>query len=212
MSYIRAIRKRAWDENAPYSADGYTIMNVQDLYDPNSDEGWQTSNKGYEYRFIYNEELEKLAIQRAYEYTLTNGDSQRPDGSSISTLKSENIGYDAVYELWAYDEIELTPKKSFDIWLNSKDEFGRTLFTYPMKEGPYAAVPRTPALHHTMGGLKIDEGAHVLDKDGNPIPGLFAAGEVTGGIHGANRVGGNAVVDLVVFGRIAGQNASAEAK
>ena len=128
MSYIRAIRKRAWDENAPYSADGYTSMNVQDLYDPDSDEGWQTSNKGYEYRFIYNEELEKLAIQRAYEYTLTNGDSKRPDGSSISTLKSENIGYDAVYELWAYDEIELTPKKSFDIWLNSKDEFGRTSY------------------------------------------------------------------------------------
>lgn len=109
-------------------------------------------------------------------------------------------------------------KKSFDDYNKSfddkveEDEFGRTLFTYPMKEGPYAAVPRTPALHHTMGGLKIDEGAHVLDKDGNPIPGLFAAGEVTGGIHGANRVGGNAVVDLVVFGRIAGQNAAAEAK
>lgn len=109
-------------------------------------------------------------------------------------------------------------KKSFDDYNKSfddkveEDEFGRTLFTYPMKEGPYAAVPRTPALHHTMGGLKIDEGAHVLDKDGNPIPGLFAAGEVTGGIHGANRVGGNAVVDLVVFGRIAGQNAAAEGK
>ena len=109
-------------------------------------------------------------------------------------------------------------KKSFDDYNKSfddkveEDEFDRTLFTYPMKEGPYAAVPRTPALHHTMGGLKIDEGAHVLDKDGNPIPGLFAAGEVTGGIHGANRVGGNAVVDLVVFGRIAGQNAAAEAK
>ena len=109
-------------------------------------------------------------------------------------------------------------KKSFDDYNKSfddkveEDEFGRTLFTYPMKEGPFAAVPRTPALHHTMGGLKIDEGAHVLDKDGNPIPGLFAAGEVTGGIHGANRVGGNAVVDLVVFGRIAGQNAAAEAK
>ncbi|WP_394019628.1 hypothetical protein [Anaerococcus cruorum] len=103
MSYIRAIRKRAWDENAPYSADGYTSMNVQDLYDPDSDEGWQTSNKGYEYRFIYNEELEKLAIQRAYEYTLTNGDSQRPDGSSISTLKSENIGYDAVFDIWVSD-------------------------------------------------------------------------------------------------------------
>lgn len=128
MSYIRAIRKRAWDENAPYSIDGDKTLHVRDLYDPDDEYGWQTSNKGYEYTFIYNEELEKLAIQRAYEYTLTNGDSQRPDGSSISTLKSENIGYDAVYEMWAYDEIELTPKKSFDIWLNRKDEFGRTSY------------------------------------------------------------------------------------
>lgn len=94
----------------------------------------------------------------------------------------------------------------------NEDEFGRELFTNKIQKGPWVAVPRTPSLHHTMGGLKIDEGAHVLDKDGNPIPGLFAAGEVTGGIHGANRVGGNAVVDLVVFGRIAGQNAAAEAK
>ena len=81
--------------------------------------------------------------------------------------------------------------KSFDEEVE-EDEFGRTLFTYPMKEGPYAAVPRTPALHHTMGGLKIDKESHVLDEDGNEIPGLYAAGEVTGGIHGANRVGGNA--------------------
>lgn len=81
--------------------------------------------------------------------------------------------------------------KSFDDKVE-EDEFGRTLFTYPMKEGPYAAVPRTPALHHTMGGLKIDKESHVLDEDGNEIPGLYAAGEVTGGIHGANRVGGNA--------------------
>ncbi len=93
-----------------------------------------------------------------------------------------------------------------------EDEFGRILFTHPMEEGPYAAVPRTAALHHTMGGLKIDTDTHVLDKDGNAIPGLYAAGEVTGGIHGANRVGGNAVVDVVVFGRLAGQNAAKEAK
>lgn len=93
-----------------------------------------------------------------------------------------------------------------------EDEFGRILFTHPMEEGPYAAVPRTAALHHTMGGLKINTDTHVLDKDGNAIPGLYAAGEVTGGIHGANRVGGNAVVDVVVFGRLAGQNAAKEAK
>ena len=61
-----------------------------------------------------------------------------------------------------------------------------------------------------MGGLKIDEKAHVLDKNGEVIKGLYAAGEVTGGIHGGNRLGGNAVVDTVVFGKIAGGNAATE--
>ena len=59
-----------------------------------------------------------------------------------------------------------------------------------------------------MGGLQIDGDARVLDTDGNPIPGLYAAGEVTGGIHGSNRLGGNALVDIHVFGRIAGQSAA----
>ncbi len=59
-----------------------------------------------------------------------------------------------------------------------------------------------------MGGVKINSDAQIISKDGTPIPGLYAAGEVTGGIHGANRLGGNAVADIVVFGRIAGQNAS----
>ncbi|NCC68276.1 MAG: FAD-binding protein, partial [Clostridia bacterium] len=63
--------------------------------------------------------------------------------------------------------------------------------------------------HHTMGGLVIDTDTHVLDKDGNIIPGLFAAGEVTGGIHAGNRLGGNAVADVLTFGRIAGTNAAA---
>ena len=61
-----------------------------------------------------------------------------------------------------------------------------------------------------MGGLKIDESAHVLDKNGEIIKGLYAAGEVTGGIHGGNRLGGNAVVDTVVFGKIAGENEARE--
>ena len=59
-----------------------------------------------------------------------------------------------------------------------------------------------------MGGLKIDAQTHVLNTDGQIIPGLFAAGEVTGGVHGGNRLGGNAVADFVVFGRIAGQQAA----
>lgn len=75
-------------------------------------------------------------------------------------------------------------------------------------EGPYYASPRAPAIHHTMGGIQINEQAQALDKNGNPIPGLWAAGEVTGGIHGTNRVGANAVPDAVSFGRIAGENAA----
>ena len=63
-------------------------------------------------------------------------------------------------------------------------------------------------VHHTMGGIEITENCEVLDTEGNVIPGLYAAGEVTGGIHGSNRLGGNAVADVLVFGQIAGQNAA----
>lgn len=59
-----------------------------------------------------------------------------------------------------------------------------------------------------MGGLMVNGNAEVLDTDGNTIPGLYAAGEVTGGIHGGNRLGGNALTDLIVFGRIAGKSAA----
>ena len=72
--------------------------------------------------------------------------------------------------------------------------------------GPYYAIPQWPSLHYTMGGLRIDAEARVLDTSGKPIPGLYAAGEVCGGIHGANRLAGNAVTECVVFGRIAGIN------
>lgn len=62
-----------------------------------------------------------------------------------------------------------------------------------------------------MGGLKINTETEVLDTNGTAIPGLYAAGETTGGVHGGNRIGGNAVCDFVVFGRIAGKNAAAYA-
>lgn len=85
---------------------------------------------------------------------------------------------------------------------------GRRLLEVAIEEGPFFAAKRVPSAHHTMGGVKIDENAQVFDQSGSIIPGLFAAGEVTGGIHGGNRVGGNAVDDTVVFGRIAGKNAA----
>ena len=91
-------------------------------------------------------------------------------------------------------------------------DFGRTSFANPLDTAPFYAVKVTAGIHHTMGGLKIDAETHVLNADGQIIPGLFAAGEVTGGVHGANRLGGNAVADIIVFGRIAGEQAAAYVK
>ena len=92
------------------------------------------------------------------------------------------------------------------------EEFGRTVFdpNSRISEGPYFACLRAPAVHHTMGGVEIDTETHVYNTSGEIIPGLYAAGEVTGGIHGGNRLGGNAITDAITFGRIAGQNAAAK--
>ena len=87
-------------------------------------------------------------------------------------------------------------------------DFGRTSFANPLNTAPYYAIKVTAGVHHTMGGLTINTNTEVLKEDGTVIPGLFAAGEVTGGVHGANRLGGNAVADFTVFGRIAGKAAS----
>ena len=78
----------------------------------------------------------------------------------------------------------------------------------PMTEGPWYACRKVPTVHHTMGGVKIDTKAEVIGTNGKPIAGLFAAGEVTGGIHGANRLGGNAIADVYTFGRLAGASAA----
>ena len=87
-------------------------------------------------------------------------------------------------------------------------DFGKEFFGNPIDEAPFCATPRSPSLHHTMGGLKINTETEVLDTNGNAIPGLYAAGEVCGGIHAGNRLGGNAMTDFLVFGRIAGANAA----
>lgn len=92
------------------------------------------------------------------------------------------------------------------------EEFGRTSFANPLDTAPFYAIKIAPGVHHTMGGVKINTSAQVLDEAGAPISGLFAAGEVTGGVHGANRLGGNAVADFVVFGKIAGESAAANAQ
>ena len=107
---------------------------------------------------------------------------------------------------------------TMDTWNKSvanglDEEFGRNNgMDDDLSTAPYYAIKIAPGIHHTMGGIKINTSAEVIDTDGNVIPGLFAAGETTGGIHGGNRVGGNAVCDFIVFGRIAGQSATDFAK
>lgn len=91
----------------------------------------------------------------------------------------------------------------------TEDPFGRTLFADKIDTAPFYAGARVPTVHHTMGGIEINTSAQVLDKSGKIIPGLYAAGETTGGIHGSNRLGGNAIPDTVVFGKIAGESAAA---
>lgn len=94
---------------------------------------------------------------------------------------------------------------------SGSDEFSKAASEDAMiAQGPFYASLRTPTVHHTMGGIRINTQAQVLKESGEVIPGLYAAGEVTGGIHGNNRLGGNAYSDIMTFGRIAGVNAAAE--
>ena len=99
---------------------------------------------------------------------------------------------------------------------NSKKEedpdFNLRMLGWTVDEGPYYMLKAAPAVHHTMGGLKINKEAEVLNKDDEWIEGLYAAGEVTGGIHGSNRLGSAAIADITVYGRIAGENAANNAK
>ena len=92
-------------------------------------------------------------------------------------------------------------------------EFGRkTGMERELNQAPYYAIHIAPAIHYTMGGLHIDKQTHVLDKIGNVISGLFACGEVCGGLHGNNRIGGNSISETIIFGRQAGMQAAVESK
>ena len=89
-------------------------------------------------------------------------------------------------------------------------EFGKSAFNLKCEVAPFYATPRKPAIHHTMGGLKINPKAQVLDEKDQVIPGLYAAGEVAGGLHAGNRLGGNSLADIFTFGRIAADTACSE--
>ncbi len=92
----------------------------------------------------------------------------------------------------------------------SDPEFHKNVLGLKCEVGPFYATPRKPAIHHTMGGLVIDTKARVLNKQGEPIKGLYSAGENAGGIHAGNRLGGNSLADIFTFGRIAANTAFEE--
>ncbi len=93
----------------------------------------------------------------------------------------------------------------------SDPDFDRPDMPRKLMTAPFYMVEVGPAVHHCMGGLEIDSETQVYNTDGEVVKGLYAAGEVTGGVHGGNRLGGNAMVDITTFGRIAGNNAAAYA-
>ena len=90
---------------------------------------------------------------------------------------------------------------------NKKDlDFNRRGNLVSISKGPYYIQKVAPAVHHTMGGVRINQKNQVLNKNGDIIKGLFAAGEIVGGLHGTNRLGGNAITEIIVFGKRAGEN------
>ena len=99
-----------------------------------------------------------------------------------------------------------TYNKAFDE--KNDAEFKRPDMPRPLRTAKYYAIEIKPGVHYTMGGLKINTDSQVIAKDGKPIPGFFAAGEGTGGVHGANRLGGNSISQTITYGRIAGANAA----
>lgn len=168
------------------------------------------------------DELSKAVLEQtdAQIYIISDANTVK-DGVTVNAVKVDEqmVGNGFVFKADTLEDLAKqinvpyeALKASVDEFNNSiktgKDPFGRTVFDQAFGKAPFYAGLTNPMVHHTMGGVQINTQTQVLDQKGNVIPGLYAAGEVTGGVHGANRLGGNAIADITVFGRIAGQNAS----
>lgn len=158
----------------------------------------------------------EIAQEGGYAY-LVFDQAQRDNLSAIDSYVSNGLTVqaDTIEDLATQMGVDASNlQATVEAWnqavAEQNDEaFGRTTgMDVDISVAPFYAIQIAPGIHHTMGGVKIDTTASVIGVDGEPIPGLFAAGEVTGGVHGANRIGGNAVADIIVFGRIAGQSAA----
>ncbi|MDO4506584.1 MAG: flavocytochrome c [Spirochaetales bacterium] len=153
--------------------------------------------KGQTAFIVFDEDVRKSL--KAIEGYVKNG--LLKDGATLAELAGK-------LEIPA-DAFEATMAEYAKIQASGNDPLGRkgNEMPRPLTEGPWYACEIGPAIHHTMGGIVINTKAEVLDANGNPVPGLYAAGEVTGGIHGGNRLGGNAVADICIYGKIAADSA-----
>ena len=138
------------------------------------------------------------------EYFCTLAEAAELTGISADTLRETIMEYDTAYFNGELDSLDV-PKSAANAPIGNYNEDGSF-----NEEGILSVRFLAPSTHHTMGGLVVDEQRHVLTEDGSIIPGLYAAGEVTGGIFAGNRLGGNAITEILVSGRIAGQAAAAE--
>ena len=148
--------------------------------------------------------------------TDARGADQEADSLSHCLKHGKILAFDTLSELSrAYempsDELEKTIEAyNRIVERGGRDEFGKDLShgALPLNRPPFYGIRLWPKVHYTPGGIGIDEQARVIDLEGAPIPGLFAAGEVCGGIHGAGRLGSCALPECIVFGRIAGRSAA----
>ncbi len=149
-----------------------------------------------------------------FDEKVRNSLSAADDYISMKLIKSGST-YDELAALLNMDSIifSSTISKYNSCVLSGKDsEYNRKNLASAIDTPPYYGVRVAPAVHYCMGGIKIDSRTRVIDREGNVLKGLFAAGEVTGGVHGANRLGGNSLTETIVFGRMAGREAADSAK
>lgn len=165
-----------------------------------------------------------LAMPEQYGYVIVDNDGFLDNPPSFQRQLQEGLKKQEVYAASSLEEMAQLlrlPVNNFVETVNRYNAFVRDKhdpdfhrspesLRYVLEKPPFWASRASMSRHHTMGGVAIDTKAHVLDWDDRPIPHLYAAGEVTGGLHGANRLGGNAICDVHVFGRIAGYEVAKE--
>jgi len=159
---------------------------------------------------------EIIKLPEHYSYILF--DQQiRDENKSVEEYVSQDLTVqaDSINELAQKLSIDANTLhktiERYNHFVNNKqdEDFGRTTgLRHPIDKAPFYAIKIAPGIHHTMGGVTINTETQVLDTEKNVISGVFAAGEVVGGVHGANRIGGNAVADIIIFGMQAGKQAT----